>query len=123
MERYAIVIPADREALLLRCDEGGQMSLEEMQGIVEGPIECAPSALDTTWAREPVDRIVLVVNEEGKLLGLPVNARATKLFAWEGADVLAGNALLMAVRGEELIGFTEPVAKSICAEWGLEGDE
>lgn len=32
-------------------------------------------------------------------------------------------ALLMAVRGEALIGFTEPVAKSICAEWGLEGEE
>lgn len=119
VKRYGIVIRPEGRTILLRCDDGDQMSLETMQNIVGGYIECAQSALEPTWAREPVERIVLVINEEGKLQGLPENTDATSVFAGAGVDVIAGVAILMAVRGDELIGFTRPAAETICKEWGL----
>lgn len=119
MERYVIVIPADAEdggAYLKKCDDGDTCRLETLQELVGGPIEVAESALAGYWAREPVDSIKLVVNEEGKLRELPLNGKATTLSAY---DFLCGTAVLLAARGEELIGFTEPVAESIRDEWEL----
>lgn len=119
VKRYGIVIRPHERTILLRCDDGDQMRLETMQSIVGGYIECAPSALDPTWAREPAERIMLVINEEGKLKGLPLNEKATELFTWAGMDVIAGAAILLAVRGDELIGFTKPAAETICKDWEL----
>lgn len=119
VKRYGIVIQPTGRTILLRCDDGDQMRLETMQSIVGGYFECATSMLDPTWARELVERIVLVINEEGKLKGLPVNEKATELFYWAGMDVIAGTAILLAVRGDELIGFTKPAAETICKEWEL----
>lgn len=119
VKRYGIVIRPEGRTILLRCDDGNQMRLETMRNIVGGYIECAPSALDKTWAREPVEQIVLVINEEGKLKGLPVNVSATEVFAGAGMDEIAGTAILLAVRGDELIGFTKPAAETICKEWEL----
>lgn len=72
MERYIIFIPADGPCRLVACDDGDSIKLETLQELVDGPIEVTPSCLGITWAREPVDGIDLIVNEEGRLRGLPV---------------------------------------------------
>lgn len=125
MERYVIVIPADEEqkARLLRCDDGDTCKLETLQNLVGGPIEAAESSLETTWAREPVDCIHLIVNDEGLLRQLPDNRRATDLCAYGDCSVIVGDAVLMAGHGEDLIGFARPVCETIGSEWNLDLEE
>lgn len=122
MERFVIVIPADEEqkARLLPCDDGDTCTLETLQALVGGPIEAADTCLAASWAREDVDSIQLIVNEEGLLLGLPDNPRATNLYVYGDRSVIVGDTVLMAGRGEDLIGFAKPVCETICSEWGLD---
>lgn len=129
MERYVIVIPADEEqkARLVRCDDGDTCKLETLQTLVGGCIETAESCLASNWAREDVDSIQLIVNEEGLLQELPFNERATDLYQYSYMSGIVGTAALMAAREDELIGFAKPVCETICAEWGIrlggEGDD
>ena len=125
MERYVIVIPADEEqkARLVRCDDGDTCKLETLQTLVGGPIETAESCFAANWAREDVDSIQLIVNEEGLLQELPFNERATDLYQYRYMSGIVGTAALMAARGEELIGFAKPVSETICSEWNLELEE
>ena len=92
MERYVIVIPADEEqkARLVRCDDGDTCKLETLQTLVGGPIETAESCLAANWAREDVDSIQLIVNEEGLLQELPFNERETICGEWNLALEEAG---------------------------------
>ena len=66
MNRYMIVIPAKNRSFVLKCDEGDGAKLETLQKLVSGYVETVPSALDATWAREEADRLVLLVDEEGR---------------------------------------------------------
>lgn len=118
MDRYAIVIGAGGRSIKLHCDDGEGMSLETLQSIVEGDIETAPSALAPGWSGEEGVTPILIVNEEGKLKGLPENEDAT---GCSGLlyDVIVGNAVMMGARGEELVGFTEEAAERIMEKWGL----
>ncbi len=104
MNRYMIVIPAKNRSFVLKCDEGDGAKLETLQKLVSGYVETVPSALDATWAREEADRLVLLVDEEGRLKCKPANQKATQLAP---ADVTAngklpivGAAVLMFQRGE-----------------------
>ena len=123
MERYMIFIPATGKCSLIQCDDGDSIKLETMQQLVGGPIEVTPSCLDITWAREPVDGINLIVNEEGRLCGLPYNDRASDLWEGGGICLLNGDALLAAAKGEDLIGFTKPVCKTLAEFWDLEMED
>ena len=125
MERYVIVIPADEEqkARLLRCDDGDTCTLETLQELVGGPIEVADTCLAASWAREDVDSIQLIVNEEGLLQELPFNERATDLYEFRYRSGIVGTAVLAAARGDELIGFAKPVDKTICEEFGIEMED
>lgn len=125
MERYVIVIPADEEqkARLVRCDDGDTCKLETLQELVGGCIETAESCLAANWAREDVDSIQLIVNEEGLLQELPFNERATDLYQYRYMSGIVGTAVLMAAREDELIGFTKPVCETICGEWNLALEE
>lgn len=125
MERYVIVIPADEEqkARLLPCDDGDTCTLETLQALVGGPIEAADTCLAASWAREDVDSIQLIVNEEGLLQELPFNERATDLYQYRYMSGIVGTAVLMAAREEELIGFAKPVCETICGEWNLALEE
>lgn len=123
MERYAIYIPTAGKCCLIQCDDDCPMTLETMQELVDGPIEATESRLEPTWAREPVECIHLIVNEEGLLRQLPDNPHATDLYAYGDRSVIVGNALLMAGRGDDLIGFTLPVCRTICDEWELEMED
>lgn len=106
MERYIIFIPADGPCRLVPCDDGDTCKLNTLRVLVDGPIEVTPSCLGITWAREPVDGIDLIVNEEGG-----------------GICLLNGDALLAAAKGEDLIGFPKPVCRTICDEWELEMED
>jgi hypothetical protein len=67
-------------------ENGEDFKLAELQKMVEGNIEIVP--LDKSE--------IIVVNEEGKLEGLPANGAATR--RWREAhgptDVIVGNALV-----------------------------
>lgn len=117
MERFVIVMPVDTSAYLLPCDDGDTCKLETLQKLVGGPIEMADTCLAASWAREDVDSIQMAVNEEGLLQELPYNEHATDLYAFNYMSSIVGPAVLMAARGDELIGFAKSVAESICAEW------
>lgn len=110
MNRYMIVIPAKNRSFVLKCDEGDGAKLETV-----------PSALDATWAREKADRLVLLVDEEGRLKCKAANQKATQLapadFTANGKQPIVGAAVLMFQRGDELLGFTKHVADTICSEW------
>ena len=120
MERYIIFIPADGPCRLVPCDDGDTCQLSTLQRLVNGPIEVTPSCLGASWARELVDGIDLIVNEEGKLRRLTLNEDATDLYVHSGRDVIQGDALLAAARGDELIGFSEPVCQTLAEFWALE---
>lgn len=120
MERYIIFIPADGPCRLVPCDDGDTCQLSTLQQLVNGPIEVTPSCLGASWARELVDGIDLIVNEEGKLRRLTLNEDATDLYAHCGRDMIVGDALLAAARGDELIGFSEPVCQTLAEFWALE---
>lgn len=120
MERYMILIKPGGKCRLIRCDADGTLTLQAMQVLVDGPIETADSILDPSWAREPVDSIKLILNEEGKLRRLPLNEDATDLYAHCGRDMIVGDALLAAACGEELIDFSLPVCQTLAETWLLE---
>lgn len=83
MDRYMIVIPAKNRAFNMKCDDGDSMKLETLQKLVGGPIEPVPALLSAEWAREKdVDGILLLVNEEGRLKGLPENPRAEEMVSY-----------------------------------------
>lgn len=78
------LIKADGTTVEVRPNNGTDYTLEELQGFVGGYIEIVPTYKDDE---------ILVVNEEGKLEGLPFNKEATLLarISW---DYIAGDALL-----------------------------
>ncbi|MBT8161457.1 MULTISPECIES: DUF3846 domain-containing protein [Arthrobacter] len=84
----AILIPADEETPISLIDIDG---LRDMQRAVGGLIE----VMD-------IDRpdATLVINEEGKLISLPMNRRATlacwtHLSRWRGMDALLGDVIIV----------------------------
>lgn len=88
-----------------------------------GLIETADSCLEPGWAREPVDSIRLIVNEEGLLQELPVNWKAMELYQYGYMSGIVGTAVLAAARGDELIGFAKPVCETICEEFGIDMED
>lgn len=121
MNRYMIVIPAKNRSFLLKCDEGDGMKPETLQKLVSGYVETVPAALDATWAREEADRLVLLVDEEGRLKCKAANQRATNIapadVTWNGMQPLVGAAVLALQRGDKLMGFSKHVAEDILKEW------
>lgn len=120
MERYAIVIRPKEEMVLLHCYPGDSLDLKTLQEIVEGHIETVPTALAEGWSHEANVGTTLIINEEGKLLGLPANPMATDLSALYN-DVIVGNAILMGTTEEDFIGLTKEAAENIVEKWGTNG--
>lgn len=117
MERYAIIIRPNEGAVLLNCYPGDSLDLKTLQEIVEGYIETVPTVLAEGWSHEANVGTTLIVNEEGKLLGLPVNPLATDISALYN-DVIVGNAILMGTMDEDFIGLTKEAAENIVEKWG-----
>lgn len=121
MKRQVIVIDPDAGAGLINCDpETRTLTLGELQKLVGGPIETVPTMLSNGRTHEDGARIVMIVNEEGRLLGLPHNGIASLIAAF-GVGPIVGPAVIMAGLGDELIGLLPGAAKRIKAEW-LTGD-
>ena len=87
MRQAAILIQSDGEAKGVVPANGGDFTLEELQGFVEGYIEIVPLT----------ENVIMVVNEEGKGV-LPLNVPATIIAKAQNAifpyDYIAGNALM-----------------------------
>ena len=71
-------------------------TLEALQGIVGGYIE----------SLQPFEDGALIVNEEGKLMGLPPNF-------WFCGDLIVGTAVMVGVAGEEFCGLTDEQIEAV----------
>lgn len=71
----------------------------------------ANGAMSRVWG------LTLIINEEGKLLGMPVNRLATDM-AYLFNDVIVGNAILIGTTDEDFIGLTKEAAENIVEKWG-----
>lgn len=97
-----IVILPNGTAVAL--DAKDPITLEELQFMVGGYIETVPTLnLPEMNGR----RIIMVVNEEGKLKNLPRNSQATLVAAIRADDYIVGRAVLCKEDGEELRPFDE----------------
>lgn len=78
------ILPKKRHDL-----QPNDFSLEELQEIVGGYIQVVrlePDAQGNAW--------IMVLNEEGKLKGLPFNAEASKLYQHGAVDPIVGTVLV-----------------------------
>lgn len=116
---YIALTPLDAS---LMCQHDERMDLKEMQDLVEGYIETVPVVIATHWADEKGVSIRMVVNEEGKLHGLDWNPKATTLYG-HSPDYIAGNALIVGVKGDELIALKRSAAEEIMRVFHLEHKE
>ena len=102
MDRYMIVIHPAKRTVMVNHDAEKQPELKTLQELVGGPIEVVPTYLEASWARENVDRIVLVVNEESRKIldKLPGSLREdgiNLLYKW----LTESRAKLLALAAEE----------------------
>lgn len=78
-----------------------KLSLRVMQDIVGGMIECVPLGGNK----------LLVVNEEGKLDGLPLN------FIWHN-DQIVGTVLVCRERGADMVGLNDKDIEEVMGVFG-----
>lgn len=81
----ALLIKATGDVQVVDPENGTDFTLEELQGFVGGNIEIVRVPDDS-------DRII-ILNEEGKLDGLPINMKATDLYQ-NPYDVIVGDVLV-----------------------------
>lgn len=98
-ERYDyLLLKADgSQECLHRTDR--PLSLGELQGHVGGYIEFAPLSVD----EDPEEVLELCVNEEGLLITLPLNERASRL----AGQVIVGDVVLSTRKTFESTGITD----------------
>ena len=123
MTRYMIYMPVGAQGRLIPCGRDGSLTLGEMETLVDGYIEAVSSSLEPEWARESVDSIRLVVGADAELFDAKRNNKATWLYLNQDCDKIVGDAFLCAEVDGELIGFTKPVAKTICEEFGIDMED
>lgn len=94
-KRYALFIYPDGtgEALPWDTEDG----LELIQEKCGGDVEAVPTFLEG---------FVMLVNEEGKLLGLPANVAASSALAFWIPDIIAGTAAVVRAEREDLRGMS-----------------
>lgn len=123
MNRYMIYMPVGTQGRLIPCHLDGSLTLDEMETLVDGHIGVLDSCIEPELAREPVDGIRLIVGEDAKLFGAKCNDKATWLFLYQDCDKIVGDAFLCAEVDGGLIGFTKPVAKTICEEFDIDMED
>ena len=97
--KYIIVIKTSDEIEVKKYEKNQKITLNEWQSLFGGGnVECVPSIFSG---------IEIIIDEEGKHKGLPVNAIATGLLHPSIADVLVGDAVLAAVKKDSLDGMSE----------------
>lgn len=102
----AVVIKVDGSAQLVPCDADKSLPLKKLQELVGGYIEVVRASR--------IAPLVMIVNEEGKLLNLPLNKNAT---AWQSAihgfQQIVGDVVVMCQQGEDLVGLNPKLAKQL----------
>lgn len=84
----ALLMKPDNTAITVSPRNGNNFELDELQEYVGGYIEiCYPGIFNSHHADK-----IMVINEEGKLQGLPLNQLATLVYG-NPDDVIVGNAL------------------------------
>lgn len=87
--QIATLLKTDGSETIIEPRNGKKFSLEELQGYVGGYIELIRT-------KKPVRD--MYINEEGKLNGLPLNAKATELYQYGYADPVVGDAVVISTR-------------------------
>ena len=102
----AVVVKTDGTAQLVPCDANKTLSLDKLHDLVGGNIEVIRASR--------IAPLVMIVNEEGILLNLPLNKNAT---AWQsaihGCQQIVGDVVVMCQIGEDLVGLNPKLAKQL----------
>lgn len=102
----AVVVKTDGTAHLVPCDASKTLSLDKLHDLVGGYIEIVRASR--------IAPLVMIVNEEGRLLNLPLNKNAT---AWQsaihGCQQIVGDVVVMCQIGEDLVGLNPKLAKQL----------
>ena len=98
-----VIIEPGKPARIAEIDSG----LESMQAIVGGYIQVI-SAKAMPGGEALGHDMILVLNEEGKLEGLPYNFKL-----WGGEDHAVGTCFVCKEQGDELVGLTEDEANLV----------
>lgn len=115
-QRYVILITPEGVMYPVHCWPGEKLELKTLQQLVDGYIEVVPALPGIEWDREADGEPVLLVNEEGKLRGLPRNDLATEMTMLFQDDIV-GNAVLMAAKDEGLVGLTRERVEKTMEGW------
>ncbi|MHB1152069.1 MAG: DUF3846 domain-containing protein [Eubacteriales bacterium] len=97
---YVIKIAVNGEITPVEVD--GDNLLKELQKLVGGSIEVSPRCWENGGLNK---RQSLIVNEEGKLKGLPENPTATIIAGLVGVDMLVGDAILVKRKYDDILPF------------------
>ena len=102
----AVVVKTDGTAQLVPCDANKTLSLDKLHDLVGGYIEIVRASR--------IAPLVMIINEEGRLLNLPLNKNAT---AWQsaihGCQQIVGDVVVMCQIGEDLVGLNPKLAKQL----------
>lgn len=102
----AVVVKTDGTAQLVPCDARKTLPLDKLHELVGGNIEVVRASR--------IAPLVMIVNEEGRLLNLPLNKNAT---AWQsaihGCQQIVGDVVVMCQIGEDLVGLNPKLAKQL----------
>lgn len=107
VEYGVIVIRADGDTYFQPTDE--DITLHELQDMVDGSIETVPVCLSGNWTTGR-GQPIMIVNEEGKLLGFEKNERATDMLRFDAYDYVSGTAIIAGAKGENIV----PLKRSDC---------
>ena len=91
--------------------------------LVRDDIEILDCKVKVAYCRARIARIRLVVGEHARLFGAKRNDKATWLYCRQDGDLIVGDVFLCAAVDGDLIGFTKPVAKTICEEFGIDMED
>lgn len=116
---YIALTPLDG---FLICQHDERMDLKEMQDLVGGYIETVPTVIASHWADEEGVSIRMAVAEAGNPHGMEWNPKATMLYGHSPAYI-AGTALIVGVKGDELIALKRSAAEKIMRVFRLEHKE
>lgn len=102
----AVVVKTDGTAQLIPCDASKTLSLDKLHDLVGGYIEIVRASR--------IAPLVMIINEEGRRLNLPLNKNAT---AWQsaihGCQQIVGDVVVMCQIGEDLVGLNPKLAKQL----------
>lgn len=107
VEHGVILIRVNGEAAFQETDD--ELTLTDLQELVGGRIETVPICLSGNWTTGR-EHPILIVNEEGKLLGFEKNERATDLLRFDVYDYIVGDAVIAGEKGEDIV----PLNRSDC---------